>query len=231
MVISGIHRFSLIDYPGKISCTVFAPGCNFRCPYCHNPELVDAALCNERFLPELFFEFLQERKGKLDGVVITGGEPTLQEDLPEFIKRIKEKGFLVKLDTNGTNPGMIKHLSQQDLVDFIAMDIKTPIEKYHQVIPDEQNGLVNTIQKSISIIINSKVDHEFRTTAVKEFITKEDIIKISTLITGAKKYVLQRFVPSQTLSPEYENAASFSESAMEKICRKLTKNGLQTTWR
>jgi len=133
MIIGGLQRFSLIDYPGKISAILFTRGCNFRCPYCHNPELVDPQRYAEPWQEEEYWAFLQSRTQKLDAVVVTGGEPTLQEDLEPFLEKIRKMGFLIKLDTNGSNPDVLKDLLSANLVDYIAMDIKAPLEKYSEV--------------------------------------------------------------------------------------------------
>ena len=154
MHIAGLQKSSLIDYPEKIACIVFTQSCNFRCGYCHNPELFEQR--KPLISTEAFFEFLKTRQNKLDGVVITGGEPTLQKDLNEFISEIKNLGFLVKLDSNGTNPNIIENLINKNLIDYVAMDIKAPLNKYEQI----TNTKVNTenIKKSINLILNSNID-------------------------------------------------------------------------
>jgi len=167
MKIGGFQRFSLIDYPAKISAIIFTQGCNFRCPYCHNPELVDPKLFTSAIDEDLILSFLRKRVGKLDGVVITGGEPLLQHDLIEFIKKVKEMGYLIKLDTNGSYPEKLERLL--DLIDYIAMDIKAPLEKYHDVV--RTDVCTEKIMESITIILNGDIDYEFRTTVVKAFLT------------------------------------------------------------
>lgn len=183
---------SLIDYPGKICAVVFTRGCNFRCPFCHNSSLV---------LPECFspgaiseeevFGFLKRRKGKLEAVVISGGEPTIQRDLPVFTERIKSMGYAVKLDTNGTSPGVLEELLRLNLLDYLAMDIKAPFYKYPVLAGRAVD--IDSIRKSISLIMNSGLDYEFRTTMVKPFLGLEHVLEISGFIPGAKKYVLQPF--------------------------------------
>jgi pyruvate formate lyase activating enzyme len=237
MLIGGIHRFSLIDYPSKISCIIFTPGCNFRCPFCHNPELVDPGNFKERVLPDVFFSFLRGRQGKLDGVVITGGEPTLQDDLADFIARIKELGFLVKLDTNGSNPRMLASLLKNKLLDYVAMDVKAPAALYAKVAGlsesseagDAKNTatVIEAVQTSISILLKSKIDYEFRTTVVEGLLSEKDILEIGCTIAGAKKYVLQRFVASKTLHPEFEQASSLPDPILQKLEEKLAAGGLQ----
>ncbi len=216
MIIGGFQKFSLIDYPNKISCIIFTQGCNFRCPYCHNPELIgnNPIKIEEKEI----FEFLKNRKGKIEAVVITGGEPILQEDLIEFIKKIKDMGFLVKLDSNGSNPKIIKKLIEQKLVDYFAMDIKAPLEKYKEITNSDIDP--KKIKESINLIMNSKSDYEFRTTITKQ-LNKEDIIKIAKLIKGAKCYVLQQFVPSKHLDPEFKNIEPYSKQQLEKFKKEL----------
>ena len=221
MRIGGFQKFSLIDYPGKICAIVFTQGCNFRCPYCHNPELVKPSLFGKTIIEEEIFSFLEKRKGKLDAVEITGGEPTLQKDLVDFIRRIKEMGYLVKLDTNGSNPEMLEIIINHGLVDYIAMDIKAPLEKYkevtHSVISPEK------IKRSIRIIMNSNIKYEFRTTVVKSQLSEEDIISIGKLIEGAELYILQKFIPSKTLDPNFLNEKTYSDGELGSLKRKLEK--------
>lgn len=217
MQIGGIQKTSLLDFPDKISAIVFTQGCNFRCGYCHNPELI--VLKNELLSCEEFFEFLKTRKGKLDGVVITGGEPCLQNDLIDFIKQVKSMGFLVKLDTNGTMPEVLK--SALSYVDYVAMDIKAPIEKYSDIVRVKINP--NKIRESISLIVNSGVDYEFRTTVVKSQLSYEDFGKIGELIKGAKRYYLQKFVPSKTLDETLKNETTYSTEEFEHIKNILNK--------
>ena len=186
----GLIKSSLIDYPGKISAIVFTQGCNFRCSFCHNPELLK--FHSTDFDAEEILKFLSTRKGKLDAVVITGGEPTLQKGLKEFIQEVKEMNFLVKLDTNGSHPVLLQNLIDENLLDYVAMDIKAPLDKYDFITC--VNVDKEKIQKSIDILLKNDVDYEFRTTVVKELLTFEDFEKIADLINGAKKYYLQKFV-------------------------------------
>ena len=221
MRIGGFQKFSLIDYPGKICAIVFTQGCNFRCPYCHNPELVKPSLFGKTIPEEEIFSFLEKRKGKLDAVEITGGEPTLQKDLVDFIRRIKEIGYLVKLDTNGSNPEILLEIINHSLVDYIAMDIKAPLEKYkeviHSVISPEK------IKRSIRMIMNSDIRYEFRTTVVKSQLSKEDIINIGKLIEGAELYILQKFIPSKTLDPNFLNEKTYSDGEFKELKKDLEK--------
>ncbi|MCD6360762.1 MAG: anaerobic ribonucleoside-triphosphate reductase activating protein, partial [Armatimonadetes bacterium] len=189
-VMNGMQRTSFIDYPGKIVSTVFFGRCNFRCPYCHNSDLVF-----NRDLPEIegtvLLEHLENRRGKLDGICITGGEPTLHPDLPDFIRAVKERGFLVKLDSNGTNPGMLEELFDENLVDYMAMDIKAPKEKYPEITGVKVN--MEPIQRSIDVLRKKAPDYEFRTTAVRELTDEGGLMAIAKWIAGSKRYVLQQF--------------------------------------
>lgn len=222
MKIGGFQRFSLIDYPAKISAIIFTQGCNFRCPYCHNPELIDPKLFTSALDEDLIFSFLRKRVGKLDGVVITGGEPLLQHDLIEFIKKVKEMGYLIKLDTNGSYPEKLERLLTKNLIDYIAMDIKAPLEKYHDVV--QTDVCTEKIMESITIILNSNIDYEFRTTVVKALLTEDDLICIAKLIRGAKRYVLQKFVMSKILDESFaSNVKCFSEDELNIIKERVKK--------
>lgn len=188
----GIEKLSLVDYEGKLACTLFTNGCNFKCPFCHNSSLVIKD--NYSYIEdEEIIAYLQKRTKQLDAVVITGGEPTLMPNLVDKIKEIKELGYLVKLDTNGSNPEIIKNLVEQKLIDYVAMDIKNSLSKYG-ITTGTENININKIKESINYIMNCNIDYEFRTTLVNEFHNEEDIKEIATLIKGAKKYFLQCFV-------------------------------------
>lgn len=192
MKISGLQKLSLVDYPEHTACTIFTSGCNFACPFCHNSSLVQNLA--DEITENKVLEYLIKRKNILDAVCISGGEPTLQKDLLEFINKIKNMGYKIKLDTNGTNFEILKYLIDNKLIDYVAMDIKNSLEKY----PLTTNCKVNldNIKKSIGYLLNSNIEYEFRTTLVQEFHTTEDIENISLLISGAKKYYLQKFVDS-----------------------------------
>ena len=221
MLIGGLQKTSLLDYPEKIAAILFTQGCNFRCGYCHNPELLDF-VTNTHLNEKDFFDFLKTRQGKLDGVVITGGEPCIQNDLIEFIQKIKELGFLVKLDSNGTYPEKISSLLENNLLDYIAMDIKGPLEKYHTI----TGTIIDTskIKNSIQIIMNSNIQYEFRTTVLKSQLTIEDFIKISKLIYGAEKYYLQKFIPTKIYNKALINEKTYSNQEFEKIIEILKEN-------
>ena len=188
MKIGGFQKFSLIDYPGKISAVIFTQGCNFRCPYCHNPELVLPELFEKEMLFDEILDFLKLRKEKLDGVVITGGEPTLQRDLAAVIRKIKDLGYSVKLDTNGTNPEILKDLLEAKLLDYVAMDIKAPFEKYGELAGVEVG--IDKIKQSVRQIMISGIDYEFRTTVVKYLLTDRDVEVLKSDFSNVKRYVL-----------------------------------------
>ena len=187
----GIEKFSMVDWDGKIVCTLFASGCNFRCPFCHNSSLA-LADGNELDIDDIF-SFLEKRKGVLDGVCISGGEPTLHHDLEDFVKKIKDMGYKVKLDTNGTNPKAVQSLVEKKLVDYVAMDIKNSPHKYATT-AGVQSIALDSILQTISIVKKSGVPHEFRTTIIKEFHTEDDMKYIADLVDGCDKYVLQKYV-------------------------------------
>jgi pyruvate formate lyase activating enzyme len=202
MILGGLQKSSLIDYPGKVSCVCFVSGCNFRCPYCHNPDLVKGNISNLSPVDDQsFYAFLMKRKGLLDGVVISGGEPTLRKDLPEICATIKALGYPVKLDTNGSQPVVIKNLIQERLVDYIAMDIKTDPLLYPSTIAKDCNP--DQILSSIRIIMSSAPCYEFRTTCVRPLVDEDVMEKISQLIHGAWLYVLQSFHSAKVLDPEF----------------------------
>lgn len=208
MKISGLQKLTLLDFPEKVACTVFTFGCNFRCPFCHNALLVEGT-APEAIGEEEFFSYLSKRKGVLDGVAITGGEPTLQAGLKDFIRKIKDMGFAVKLDTNGTRPEVIKELIEEELVDYFAMDVKNSPEKYAATAGADVD--MSKIKESVDLLINKAKDCEFRTTVVKGFHEKEDFEKIGALIRGAKKYFLQKFTDSGALLGSVEGACSDEE--------------------
>ncbi|HHO77356.1 MAG TPA: anaerobic ribonucleoside-triphosphate reductase activating protein [Deltaproteobacteria bacterium] len=220
MNIGHLQRFSLIDYPGKISAIVFTQGCNFRCGYCHNPELVNPRLFSAPVVHDEVFAFLDKRRGKLDAVVITGGEPTMHKDLPEFAEAIKDMGYLVKLDTNGTNPELLGRMISSGTIDYIAMDIKAPIEKYEEVVNVRMNK--EALMVSMNMIMDSDVDYEFRTTLVQHLFAPGDVIMIAEQIRGARQYVLQRFVPSKHVDADFIMAEAFSDEIIEDLRLKIT---------
>lgn len=245
MIIGGLQKFSLIDYPHKISAIIFTTGCNFRCPFCHNPELVNPELYPEKIPENNVFEFLESRRERLDAVVITGGEPTLHKDLYQFIAKLKSMGFLIKLDTNGTNPYTLKRLIGDNLLDYIAMDIKSSLSRYREIVGTKVN--LEKINESIKIILNlnkcnkikdvlniktdyksidTRIKYEFRTTVLPKFHNDDEIHKIGKLVDGARLFVLQKFYPSKTLNLEFLKESQFSDDKMLKF-KKILENYVQ----
>ena len=212
MNISGIQKLTLLDYPGKCACTVFLAGCNLRCPFCHNASLVvgqpSAAMEEAEF-----FAFLKKRKGLLDGVCVTGGEPTLRKDLPDFIRRIKEMGYLVKLDTNGSCPKMLHQLLEENLLDYVAMDIKNCPERYAETCggPD----ILLQVEECLSLLRNSNVEYELRTTLCKPFHDESALEAIGKWLEGTKNYYLQNFVDSGDLIGR--SVSGFTKEEMEAL--------------
>lgn len=198
MRIQGLQKLTLLDFPGRVACTVFTAGCNFRCPFCHNASLVVDIPEASGITEESFLSFLKKRQGILEGVCITGGEPLLQPDIEEFIRGIKELGYAVKLDTNGSFPDKLKHLVEKQLVDYVAMDIKNSPERYAITAGVERLDL-ESIQKSVDYLKEGHVAYEFRTTVVKNYHEKDSFEKIGQWIAGAQKYYLQNFVDSGDL--------------------------------
>ncbi len=192
MKIGGLVKFTLIDFPGRPAAIVFTQGCNFRCRYCHNPELVYPHLFTEPVTEEEIWSFLRRRQGTLEGVVISGGEPTLHEDLPAFMGRLKEMGYATKIDTNGSRPSVLKELIDKKLVDFIAMDLKAPLEKYAAITGVETNPTI--LKESMNLILQSGLEYEFRTTYDKEVLTEADITALEEL-TLRKNYHVQECLP------------------------------------
>lgn len=221
MIISGFQKMTLLDFPGKVACTIFTGGCNFRCPFCHNALLVTEDYKAEYSEDEIL-SFLEKRKGLLDGVCITGGEPLLQKDIAGFIRKIKSLGYAVKLDTNGSFPHKLKELVDEGLIDYIAMDIKNSMEKYTVTAGSGENILQN-VEESIDFLLGCGVDYEFRTTVVKEFHDIKDIAKASERIKGAKRYYLQYFedsggLISQNLHPvDKETMELMKNAAMDFV--------------
>ena len=212
MVIAGLQKLTLLDYPGKCACTVFLAGCNLRCPFCHNASLVTGAapaVMDE----EEFFAFLGKRKGLLDGVCVTGGEPTLRKELPEFLARIRGLGFSVKLDTNGSNPKMLRQLIDEKIIDYVAMDIKNSPDRYMETCGGVD--ILNQVQESIDILMEGRVDHEFRTTCCKPFHDADALESIGAWLCGAKQYYLQAFVDSGDLIGA--GVDGFTKEEMEEL--------------
>lgn len=213
MIIDGLQKLTLLDYPGKMACTIFTHGCNFRCPFCHNASLV-VSDNNQHISVDEIKDFLQKRKGMLDGVAITGGEPMLQKDLKEFIQLIKSFGYLVKLDTNGCFPEKLEELIDEGLVDYVAVDIKSTPEKY-PILTGIDNFDATPIKKTVELLKQGRVPYEFRTTVVKELHEIEDFKEIAKWLEGCEKYFLQQFVDSGDIISE--GMSAYSKEEMEEI--------------
>lgn len=214
MIIYGLQKLSLLDYPGKTACTVFTGGCNFRCPYCHNASLVIGLNEIEPVEYDAFFAFLNKRINILDGVCITGGEPLLQPDIEDFIREIKKLGYSVKLDTNGSFPEKLIRLVDEKLIDYVAMDIKNSPEKYSLTAGISELNFPK-INASVEYLLTDPVDYEFRTTVVKELHTKEDFVLIGDWIKGARRYYIQSFIDSgDILGGTY---TAYSKKELEEI--------------
>jgi len=216
MIIGGLQKTSLQDYTGKVSAIIFTSGCNFVCGFCHNPELVTCINKEKAIEEEKIFRFLQKRKKVLDAVVITGGEPTMHKDLPRFIKQIREIGYLIKIDTNGSNPYMLEKLIKSNLVDYVAMDIKAPEISYQKV----TNASIDfsKIMRSIRIIMKSAKDYEFRSTILPILHIKEDLIAMAKMIHGSKRYYLQKFEPAKKMNDiAFVNYKSYSDKEMKDL--------------
>lgn len=211
MIFGGFQKLTLLDFPGKVACTVFTKGCNFYCPFCHNANLVDLGE-EQNISEEEVLSYLNKRIGILEGICITGGEPLLHPDLPDFIRKVKELGYHVKLDTNGSFPKQLKNLVNAGLIDYVAMDIKNSLDKYPQTAGCETLN-TDLINESIDFLMSNVVDYEFRTTVVEELHTISDIQSIGKRLAGASKYFLQNFVDSGNIIEK--NLHSVNEETLE----------------
>ena len=224
MIIGGLQKLTLIDYPGHIAATVFTVGCNFRCPFCHNPELVKngrQGIGNGIFEKNLF-EFLESRKGKLEGVCITGGEPTIQPDIVNFLRKIKKLGYKVKLDTNGARPDVLRNLYTQNLLDFVAMDIKSDLKNYEKTANSKVD--LERIKLSVELVRNSGIDYEFRTTVVPGLHKEENFLEIGRWLKGSKKYVLQKYEDKgKILDPDLKKRIKGKKIDLDKIAKNIKK--------
>ena len=215
MKICGLQKLTLLDYPGHLACTVFLGGCNFNCPYCYNTSLIKLDKAQEVYSEEELLSFLDSRKGKLSGVAITGGEPLINKDIKDLILKIREKGFKVKLDTNGSFPDVLENLIDEGLVDYVAMDVKNTYEKYGFTIGANVN--TEKIKRSIEILLQNKVDYEFRTTIIKEFHEIDDFEEIGKMICGAKHYFLQSFLDKDNVRGDFH---AMSRDELEECLKK-----------
>ena len=222
MLIKGLQKLTLLDFPEKMACTVFTFGCNLRCPFCHNASLVLSERADDTLIPEEeFFSFLQKRRGILEGVCITGGEPTLQPDLPAFIRKIRDMGFAVKLDTNGARPAVLKSLVAEGLLDYVAMDVKNSLSAYPETV-----GLtafdVAPVEESMDFLLEGHVPFEFRTTLVKGLHTPEGVAEMGRRLAGEERFFLQTFEDSGDLiAGEGDALSSFTPAETQELLRIL----------
>jgi pyruvate formate lyase activating enzyme len=224
MVIAGIQKVSLSDFPGRICSILFTRGCNFRCRYCHNPELVDPARYGEPLATEAVLAFLEIRRGQIDGVVVTGGEPTIHADLPELLASIKSLGLAVKLDTNGSRPEVLEDVISRGLVDYLAMDIKAPFASYEKVARVPVDGAA--IGRSISLVLHSGLPHEFRTTHLPSLLSADEVAGIGPLIQGCRAFFLQAFRASKALDESTLTEPSPDPGSLDAIRATLVAMGI-----
>jgi len=215
MRLAHYEPLSLTDFPGRLATTVFTVGCNFACPYCHNPELVTAMEDTPQLTEEAFFAFLERRRGKLNGVCITGGEPTLHADLAGFVDRIRALGYAVKLDTNGSNPEMLGHLLETSSLNYVAMDVKAPASRYSDVTCNPHALALAEI--SMRLLAEHDTVHEYRTTVLPLLFCEVDIDNIACMLPPGSRYVIQNFVPTKTLDPNLVHARGFEPGDLETI--------------
>lgn len=213
--IKGIERFSSRDFPGHISSTVFLGGCNFRCPFCHNAELVLRPERLQTTPMDIFLSYLDGRRGWLEGVCLTGGEPLLHDDVEDLIRVVRERGLLIKLDTNGSFPDRLEGLLSAGLLDWVAMDVKAPLERYREV--TRSNVDVERIVRSADVIRQSGVRHTFRTTVVPGLVGRDDVVRVGEWLNGAESYAIQPFVPNDPIDPAYLEIKPFSRTELEGI--------------
>lgn len=214
MQIGGLQKLSLLDYPDRTCCTVFTVGCNLRCPFCHNASIIPPSYSGNIISEDEIFSFLKKRKGLLDGVCITGGEPLLQKNLEPFLFEIKSLGFSIKLDTNGSFPEKMRQLISMELVDYVAMDIKNSLKKYSKTI-GIKNFDLSPIKESVSILMADVVPYEFRTTVVRELHAAEDMLELAQWIQGPEKYYIQNFVYSDDVLTK--GLSGYSEKELQNL--------------
>lgn len=219
-IIDGFDKLTLLNYPDRVACTIFTKGCNFKCPFCHNSSLIDLENNSDKY--NEIMSYLRVRKGILDGVCITGGEPLIHKGIKDLIKEIKSLGFLVKLDTNGSNPSLLKELIDEKLIDYVAMDIKNTFDKYEKTIGCKTN--IDNIKRSIKIIEDSDIEYEFRTTLVKEFHTLESIKTIVEMLDKKSKYYIQNFINSDGVLNK--NLHGFTNNELTELEKELNYNNI-----
>lgn len=224
MIIGGLQKLTLADFPGHLSAVLFTRGCNFRCPYCHNPELVDPRLYAKPMSEEAVFSFLGSRVARLDGVVVTGGEPTIHHDLPALLRRIKELRLAIKLDTNGSSPEMIKALMEEELLDYIAIDIKSSAGFYARAAGTEVN--TKAVRRSVELVTSSRIPHELRMTFVEPLVPLEEISGVAELARGCGLFLVQPFQPSKAIDPSFLRLPRPSMERLEQVRTLLSELGL-----
>ncbi len=229
MTIGGLLKITLTDFPGRLAAVLFTRGCNFRCPYCHNPELVDPLRYVEPVPDGEVFAFLESRVGRLDGVVVTGGEPTLHPDLPDFLQRIRRLGFFMKLDTNGSNPDMIEELIETKMLDYIAIDVKSAPDSYARV--SGAHADIDAVRRCIELAISSGLPHELRMTFVEPLISLDDMAGVAVLARGCKRFLVQPFQPSKALDPGFLRLQRPSVEKLEQARLMLQSLGLPAALR
>ncbi len=196
MIFHGFQKMTMLDFPGYVACTVFTPGCNFRCPFCHNSLLVTRMNDNEIYTEADILSYLKKRQGVIDGICISGGEPLMHDDIFDFVRKVKDLGFLVKIDTNGSYPDKLSKLIESGNIDYVAMDIKNSPDRYAETVAIPGFDF-EPVRKSVKLLLEGKINYEFRTTVVKEFHTPQDMVFIGELIKGADRYFLQHFIESE----------------------------------
>ncbi len=196
MIFHGFQKMTMLDFPGYVACTVFTPGCNFRCPFCHNSLLVTRMNDNEIYTEADILSYLKKRQGVIDGICISGGEPLMHDDIFDFVRKVKDLGFLVKIDTNGSYPDKLRKLIESGNIDYVAMDIKNSPDRYAETVAIPGFDF-EPVRKSVKLLLEGKINYEFRTTVVKEFHTPQDMVFIGELIKGADRYFLQHFIESE----------------------------------
>ena len=224
MRIGGLQKLTLLDYPGRIAAIIFTQGCNFRCPYCHNPELVDPVLFRASTPEDDILRFLRTRTSKLQGVVITGGEPTIHQDLPLFLRSVKNLGLLIKLDTNGSNPVLLENLLSEKLIDYCAMDLKAPLARYAVIA--RGSFKVASIKDSMTLLEKSGIQHEFRMTYTESLFTAQDVLSTARLIRDGSTFHIQRFRKKRTLDGESAHWMEPSEESLESLRSLIREAGI-----
>lgn len=224
MLIGGLQKVSLSDFPGKIAAIVFTRGCNFRCPYCHNPELVDPGRYASPLEEKSVIAYLRSRTGMIQGVVVTGGEPTMHDDLPLFLATVKEMGFHVKLDTNGSRPEMLERVLAQNCVDYVALDVKGPLHAYERIARASVDPVA--ITRSIRLVIDSGLPHEMRTTYLPSLLSKDDAAEMAEMIAGCRAFFLQAFHATKTLDPNLRQEPTPDKAALMLMAKVFTDRGI-----